>query len=151
MAPASRRLEESEGSVDAARSICIAALNTYEKCLLDRSRTPHGRGSASHSKEAKDLELMRFQDPIQLKNQMLESVPNYRSGDHFLKVYRNWARLEEQHGTIETVEDVYNRASIAFPLEWKLPLDWAQYHVHHAHFERARLLFSDACDKASNK
>ncbi|CAB9522141.1 tetratricopeptide repeat [Seminavis robusta] len=150
------RLEESEGNIDAARSVCIAALNMYEKGLLSRSRRP---GSENTSKqEGMLLESARFQDPVQLKNHLLESVPKYRSGDHFLKVYRNWARLEENHGTTETVDDVYNRASLAFPWEWRVSLDWAKYHVDQWascrvswRFDRARLLFNEACNKASNK
>jgi hypothetical protein len=86
-----------------------------------------------------------------MKNQMLENLPKYRSGDQFLIVYRNWARLEERYGTPETVEDVYSRASAAFPLDWKLPLERALYQSKHGHVERAGLLFREACHKVANK
>jgi tetratricopeptide (TPR) repeat protein len=137
------RLEESEGNTDAARAICIAGLNNYEKVLLNRA---HPEYSAAAS-----LTASFFQDPVQAKNQMLEKLPKYRSGDQFLVVYRNWARLEERYGTPETVEDVYSRASTAFPLDWKLPLEWALYNVRQGHYERAGLLFHEACHKAANK
>ena len=145
------RFEESEMSLDAARSVCVTALNQYEKGLLERGRKSKSQRPAPFVSRAKELESAQSANPTELKNQMLKSVPKYRSGDHFLKVYRNWIRLEERHGTAEAVDYVYNRASVAFPIDWKLALDWARYHARHDRNERARSLFSRACDKTSNR
>jgi len=144
------RLEESEGNVDAARSVCITALGQYETTLLKRTKkglleeksfTMNDRGLAGNLKA----------DPVNLKNAMLTSVPKYRSGDHFLKVYRNWARLEETYGLVEAVDDVYKRATIAFPTEWKLLDAWGNYHVLQGHHDKARLLYNEACNRAGNR
>jgi tetratricopeptide (TPR) repeat protein len=137
------RLEESEGDSDAARAICIAGLNNYEKVLLNRAN-PQLSSSVS-------LTASLLQDPVQMKNEMFEKLPKYRSGDQFLVVYRNWARLEERYGTPETVEEVYSRASTAFPLDWKLPLEWALYNAKQGYFERAGLLFREACHTVTSK
>lgn len=146
------RFEESEMNLDAARSVCVAALNQYEKCLLEGGRKGKPGRSNSFVALAKELSSTQSADPAELKNQMLKSVPRYRSGDHFLKVYRNWIRLEERHGTPEAVEYVYTRATNAFSYDWKLTSDWARYHARNNRNEQARSLFSQACcDKASNK
>jgi len=136
------QMEESEGNIDAARAVCIAGLQQYERGLLERSRKLKFR-------ERTEEELF-LKDPVALKNRFLKSVPSYRSGDRFYNLYRNWARLEERHGTIESVEEVYERASVAFPREWRLTLDWAQYYVKKKMYSRARVVFEEACNKAAN-
>jgi tetratricopeptide (TPR) repeat protein len=138
------QFEESEGNIDAARSACIASIVKYERGLLERHRNIKFRQSKS------DMHAF-LEDPVALKTKFLRSVPSYRSGDRFFNVYRNWARLEERYGTIDSVEEVYERASVAFPREWKLALDWAQYYVTLDIRGRARLQFADACSKAGNR
>lgn len=145
------RLEESENNIDAARSVCMTALNEYEKGLLCRAQKKLSGTSQSFVADTSKLESALQADPVRLKNELLQSVPRYRSGDHFLKIYRNWIRLEQNYGTIDAVDDVYKRASIAFPLDWSLSVDWANYHVKKGHFDRARLLFSQSCSKAGNR
>jgi len=86
---------------------------------------------------------------LAIKNVLLRSVPAYRSGDKFVRVYRNWARLEEKCGTFEMVNDVYARASVAFPKDYRITLDWAQYHATLRNLDRARALFTEACGKSA--
>lgn len=145
------RLEESENNINGARSVCMTALNQYEKGLLRRVKKGLTEESKLFATKTRELDSALSLDPVELKNQMLQSVPKYRSGDHFLKVYRNWLRLEEEHGTIEAVDDVYRRATTAFPLDWRLSVNWANYHVREGHHDRARLLFNQACDKAGSR
>lgn len=135
------QMEESEGNLDAARAVCIAGLAQYERGLLERSRKIKFRKN----------KLSLDEDPVMLKNKFLKSVPSYRSGDRFFNVYRNWARLEERYGTIESVEEVYERATLAFPYEWKLYIDWAQYYAKVGIHDRARATFVQACAAASNR
>lgn len=139
------QLEESEGYIDAARSTCIAGIAQYERGLLERSRD---RNSKTHNMDDAALLL----DPETLKNQFLKyHIPTYRSGDRFFNLYRNWLRLEERHGTIETVEEVYDRASATFPYEWRLALDAAQYYVKLDLHDRARARFVEACNRAGSR
>lgn len=147
------KFEESEMHLDASRSVCVTALNQYEKGLLKRGRKSKSQTSTTFVSRTQELAAAPSLDPTELKEQMLKLVPKYRSGDHFLKVYRNWIRLEERHGSAEAVDYVYNRASVAFSADWKLALDWARYHARqdHQHERRARSLFGRACDKVSNK
>ena len=56
----------------------------------------------------------------------------------------DWARLEERYGTFETVDEVYERAYIAFPNEYRLLIDWASYHYGMRNIDRARTLFRNA-------
>ena len=138
------QLEESEGKIDAARSACIAGIAQYERGLLQRSRRQKPKALSDGA--------AFLLDPETLKNQFLEcNIPTYRSGDRFFNVYRNWLRMEERYGTIETVEEVYDRASVAFPREWKLALDLAQYFVKLDIHDRARSQFAEACNRAGSR
>jgi len=137
------QLEESEGNIDAARCVCIAGLAQYERGVFERSRNIKFR------KERNDISLS--EDPVALRNRFLKKVPVYRSGDRFFNLYRTWVRLEERYGTIEAVEEVYERATSAFPHEWKIFVDWAQYYAKLRLPDRARFIFSEACSKASNR
>ena len=88
---------------------------------------------------------------IAAANQLLHTVPKYRSGDKFVHVYRNWARLEERYGSFESVDRVYERARIAFPNDYKLLLSWAQYHSNIRNHDKARAIFQDACNIVGNR
>ena len=143
--------EESEKNYDAARNVCMTALNQYERELIKRGRRSKHLKPISLLTKNRELVAQLSDTPIVLKNKMLKNVPVYRSGDHFLKVYRNWARLEERHGSPEVVDEIYNRASIAFPIDWKLTLDWARYHSRRGHDDQARLLFMKASEKVSSR
>jgi len=145
------RFEESENNFDAARSVCVTALNQYEKGLLKRGQKIEAQKNSSFLAFAKELCSTESVSPNDLKDQMMKSVPRYRSGDHFLKVYRNWIRLEERYGSSEAVDEVYKRASAAFAIDWKLTLDWARYHDRHDRDDRARELYGQACDKVDKK
>jgi tetratricopeptide (TPR) repeat protein len=138
------QFEESEGNVDAARSASMAGIGQYERGLLERSR------NIKFQEKAVD-ERAFLEDPVALKNKFLQTVPTYRSGDRFFNVYRNWFRLEERYGTIDSVEEVYERASVAFPHEWKIALDAAQYYVKLDIRGRARSLFAEACARAGSR
>jgi tetratricopeptide (TPR) repeat protein len=137
------QFEESQGLIDAARSACMAGIAQYERTLLERSRKIKFR--------RKDIERAFLEDPVALKNKFLKSVPIYRSGDRFFNVYRNWVRLEERYGTIDSVEEVYQRAVTAFPGNWKLGVGWAQYYVHLGNDSRARELFEEACQRTGSR
>jgi len=143
------QLEESEGNIEVARSVCIAALAQYEAGLIKRhskrlKRDKERRGGSSWLKTI-------GQDPEALKEELLKSVPRYRSGDNFIHVYRNWIRLEERYGTLETVNNVYQRASISFPNEWMLTVGWARFQAKLYLHSRARELFAEACEKAASR
>ena len=152
------QLEESETNIDTARSVCIAAITQYERGLIEMKQR-HVKQFQKRNPNRQPPMLMipdhdqvtASSNPLEIKNQLLSTVPRYRSGDRFLKLYRNWARLEERHGSFETVDEVYGRASHAFPYEYKLTLDWANYHASMKNSERARTLFMKACNKAANK
>jgi hypothetical protein len=133
------QMEEAEGNIDAARAVCIGAISQYERGLLNRQ----------HSKFVGPLDL--DSDPMAMKETLFKTVPQYRSGDKFVSVFRNWARLEQKYGYTETVDEVYTRASFAFPYDWKLAVNWAQYHASVHHDDRARELFTKACNVAKNR
>jgi len=145
------RFEESEMNLDAARAVCVNALNQYEKGLLERQRRFKSKEHANSETAADVVVSTETKSPLEVKNRLLKTVPTYRSGDKFLNVYRNWARLEERHGTSEAVDYVYGRASTAFPSDWKLPLDWALFHKREGNMDRARQLMVTACDRASSR
>jgi tetratricopeptide (TPR) repeat protein len=140
--------EESQGNIEAARATCITGLAQYERKLLERhrrKRVDHGVGDDWVEQTA------ILDDPVAAKNVLFESVPSYRSGDRFFNLYRNWARLEERYGSVESVDEVYSRAQLAFPHEWKITLDWAEYYVAINMKDRARSLYYDSCSRASNR
>jgi tetratricopeptide (TPR) repeat protein len=155
------QLEESEEHLDTARSVCIAAITQYERGLIEmkqRHRKQFQQRNPTrkllipeHRVVVENGVTSSSSNPLEIKNELLKTVPRYRSGDRFLKLYRNWARLEERHGSFENVDEVYGRASLAFPYEYKLTLDWANYHASMKNSERARTLFMKACNKASNR
>ena len=145
------RLEESEMNLDAARSVCVTAVNQYEKGLLKQQLQKKSANRKFPTRQMADPTLTATVDPVELKNQMLKLAPKYRSGDKFLNVYRNWARIEEKQGATEAVDYVYSRASIAFPGEWKLSLDWALFNLRHGNNDRARELLTESCDNSSNR
>jgi len=129
------QMEEAEGNVDGARAVCIGAISQYERWLLKK----YGK--------------LQFEgDPMAMKETLFRhTVPQYRSGDKFVNVFRNWARLEQKHGHPESVDEVYTRATIAFPYDWKLAVNWAQYHASVGHADRARELFTEGCKRAKNR
>ena len=114
------QMEEAEGNIDATRTICMAGIAKYERGLLQRS--------SARSQKAPINAPFPNKEPAtisQVHNQLMTQVPLYRSGDRFFNVYRNWPRLEQRHGTTESVEEVYRRFFLAFPAQWKLTIDWA--------------------------
>jgi tetratricopeptide (TPR) repeat protein len=142
------QFEESEGNIDAARAACLAAISQYERGLRKPSRNIQAR----QPNQAADVQQHEEGDPISpSRNDWMHLVPSYRSGDRFFNVYRNWARLEERYGTIETVEEVYERGIIAFSFEWKLTLDWAQYLAMLDMKDKARRLYAKSCEIANNR
>jgi len=158
-------LEESEGNFESARSIYIAALIQYERGLIDRKlfftqrkgkfqRENNGNKNKQEFKKEQVSVLLKSieqEDAKLLTRKLLRIVPVYRSGDHFLDVYMNWARLEIQYGTEESVDEVFTRAAEAFTTNWKLMLGWARYHQKLQNRHRARELFTAACKIASNR
>ena len=141
------QFEESQGNIDAARSACVSALAQYERRLLKKfHRRPNNKQNDGVLSERALLE-----DPVAAKKAFLTQVPSYRSGDRFFNVYRNWARLEERYGSKESVDEVYERASLAFPKEWKITMDWAEYYEALNMHGHARALFAESCARASNR
>jgi hypothetical protein len=133
-------MEEPEGNIDAARAVCIGGISQYERGLLNRQR--------SKFVGPVDLDV----DPMAMKETLFKTVaPQSLSGDKFVSVFRNWARLEQKYGYTETVDEVYMRASFAFPYDWKPSINWAQYHASVHHDDRARELFAKACHIAKNR
>eukprot|EP00522_Entomoneis_paludosa_P016231 CAMPEP_0172439578 /NCGR_PEP_ID=MMETSP1065-20121228/515_1 /TAXON_ID=265537 /ORGANISM="Amphiprora paludosa, Strain CCMP125" /LENGTH=1006 /DNA_ID=CAMNT_0013188277 /DNA_START=41 /DNA_END=3061 /DNA_ORIENTATION=- len=137
------QMEEAEGNIDAARTVCMAGIAKYERGLL--------KHPAIKTKKAQISSLGPNQESStasEIRHRLMTQVPVYRSGDRFFNVYRNWARLEERHGTTESVEEVYRRAFLAFPTQWKLTIDWAQYYTRLNMPERATELFLMACSQS---
>jgi tetratricopeptide (TPR) repeat protein len=148
------QLEEAEDNTEKARLVCMAAIAKYERGLIEmRQRYKNNRhyNNLEEKKSVMKPILTSLTNPLDVKNLLLAKVPRYRSGDKFLKVYRNWARLEERYGSFDSVDQVYDRASLAFPLEYKLTLDWARFHATMRNHDRARSLFMEACTKASSR
>lgn len=144
-------LEEAEGNIEKARLVSMTAITQYERGLIEmRQRYKRRDIKDNRSHKARDS-TTSLSNPVYVKNLLLRAVPQYRSGDRFLKVYRNWARLEERYGSFESVDQVYERASLAFPLEYRLSMDWASYHAHMRNHGRARSLYMEACNKAANR
>jgi tetratricopeptide (TPR) repeat protein len=129
------QMEEAEGNIDGARAVCIGAISQYERGLLRKFGKLQFEG-----------------DPMAMKETLFRhTVPQYRSGDKFVNVFRNWARLEQKYGRPENVDDVYTRATIAFPYDWKLAVNWAQYHESVGNFDHAREHFAEGCKRAKNR
>lgn len=160
-------IEEAEGNVGEALKICEAAIIRYEHGLMEArkryksgskqkpsangNKHPYHKRSAKPTREQADLDKS-FLDISSLKEvdrSMLKSIPpKYRSGDKFLSVYRHWAHLEGRYGTYDSCNRIYKRASTAFPLEYKIHLDWARYHAN-IRSRRARDHFVEACSRAA--
>lgn len=151
------QLEEAEGNTEKALHICQASIMKYEKGLIDarhRYKKKRGSGPSHHRKEKSSggrppLSFDSAANPEEIKNKLLESVPTYRSGDKFINVFRHWIRLESRFGTFESANQVYERATRAFPRDFRLSLDFAEYQATLRNNDRARTLFVDACSKAS--
>jgi tetratricopeptide (TPR) repeat protein len=163
------QMEEAEGNISAARATCIAALAQYERGLVQRSQSDcyankqgqqitkrvllgtsvFGRNVIDQNNSSDNSN----DEVAAIKNSFWRQVPVYRSGDRFYQVYRNWARLEERHGTMESVDEVYQRAIMAFPNDWTFRVDWAMYYQKQMQLPtgRARELFSLACSKAAHR
>lgn len=138
------QMEEAEGNIEKARNVCLAGISKYERGLLSKWIKSHNIPELSNSK------VDRY-SATKIRNRLMTRVPVYRSGDRFFNVYRNWARLEERYGSSESVEEVYQRAFLAFPREWKLTIDWAQHYAKLNLYERADELFTAACSQSRGK
>ena len=161
------QIEEAEGDVEKALTVCEASIIRYEKGLLEARQRYKQKGSSSRSrynnnvnnrqrKTSDELDIIdKFpKDPTTsngIEEGLLKSIPKYRSGDKFLGVYRHWARLEGRYGTYDNTNRVYERASTAFPFDYKISLDWARYHSKLRNVERAQSLYTEACNRASRR
>ena len=166
------QMEEAEGNFENARKVCNLAISRYERGLIERfqryskrgprypsrsDRSPPSSSMPFPSKPSAKAESQSatapndYRQAIETKERLLRLIPRYRSGDKFLKVYRNWARLEEQHGSFESVDEVYRRALLVFPNEYKLALDWAEYYATMFNQGRARALYLEACNKVLDR
>jgi tetratricopeptide (TPR) repeat protein len=153
------QLEESQGNIREARLLCTSAIAQYERGLLEaRQRYLEKSGQRQVNPRPTisadgPISVISADGPIsvQLTNQLLKQVPAYRSGDKFVHVYRNWARLEELHGMVAAVDRVYERARAAFPQDSKLLVSWAHYHERNLNVERAREIYQEACTKAGQR
>lgn len=167
-------IEEAEGNVEEALKICEASIIRYEHGLMEARKRYKGGvkpKKKSHASGKKDPNFKRdriqnqdykervdldksFMDLSKLKEvdrSLLKSIPpKYRSGDKFLAVYRHWAHLEGRYGTYDSCNRIYKRASMAFPLDYKIQLDWARYHAN-IRSHRAQKHFVEACSRASTK
>lgn len=167
-------IEEAEGNVEEALRVCEAAIIRYEKGLVESRRrykrdsgrmNHHHRRGDSRGRDTKrkkeprhqgrreerlDFDSKSFVNPTkseEVERGLLKSIPKYRSGDKFLAVFRHWARLEGRYGTYDGCNRIYKRASLAFPLDHKISLDWARYHTN-IRSRRARQHFAEACRRA---
>jgi len=165
-------IEEAEGNVEEAIKVCEASIIRYEKELIEarkrfktdsRGMNHNHRGTKGANikhdpkrhrghRERFDLDKS-FMDPTKSKEVergLLKYIPKYRSGDKFLSVFRHWAHLEGRYGTFDGCNRIYERASLAFPLDYKIMLEWARYHAN-IQSHQARKHFVEACSRASTK
>mmetsp|Transcript_36037 Transcript_36037/g.87090 ORF Transcript_36037/g.87090 Transcript_36037/m.87090 type:complete len:701 (+) Transcript_36037:226-2328(+) len=150
------QLEESQGNIDVARSICLQTVTQYEAGLIESGKRYRKRyhGESMRMRESgiskRPRSLLSFdysgEEVVDFESLMQQTVPRYRSGDRFLKVFRNWARFEQKHGTTANVDAVFSRASAAFPMAMELTLNWANYHASNGNYDQARSLYLEACD-----
>jgi tetratricopeptide (TPR) repeat protein len=145
------QMEESEGNIDAARTACMVAIGQYERGLIEQSRRTILQQQQQQRTTHHHQTFSLSENPVTLRNKILQTIPTYRSGDRFFNVYRNWLRLEERYGTIENVEEVYERAMVAFPHEHKIMTDAAQYFVRLNLYTRARDVFTKACTRVNHR
>eukprot|EP00429_Kryptoperidinium_foliaceum_P004102 CAMPEP_0176008464 /NCGR_PEP_ID=MMETSP0120_2-20121206/3758_1 /TAXON_ID=160619 /ORGANISM="Kryptoperidinium foliaceum, Strain CCMP 1326" /LENGTH=893 /DNA_ID=CAMNT_0017341249 /DNA_START=306 /DNA_END=2987 /DNA_ORIENTATION=- len=143
------QLEEAEGNVQKARVLSTSAISQYERGLLEaRQRYLKSSGQRADPLPPPGLNAT---NSIEMTTRLLKQVPKYRSGDKFIYVYQNWARLEERYGDAATVDRVYERAKVAFPYDYKILLSWALYHTDNLNFEKARSIYQEACSKAGKR
>lgn len=160
------QIEEAEGDVEKALTVCEASIIRYEKGLLEAQQRYKQKGSSPRSRYNNNINRQRKsddeldiidkfpKDPTTsngIEEGLLKSIPKYRSGDKFHGVYRHWARLEGRYGTYDNTNRVYERASIAFPFDYKISLDWARYHSKLRNVEKAQSLYTEACNRASRR
>lgn len=123
------QFEESLGNIAAARSAAETGIAHYERLLMQRHKCTVPK------------------DSVTVRNPLWrQRIPTFRSGDRFHNVYRNWLRLEMRYGRLETAEDVYERAIAAFPREYKIRIDMAQYYQQLNLLNKARQVLVSACD-----
>lgn len=137
------QLEESEGYYERARQLCSTGIALYERGILQRT--------GNRDKLSPGDERALLEDPVAVKNELLHQIPRYRSGDRFFNLYRTWARIEERYGTAESVDEVYQRALVVFPDNWRLAVDWAEYYDQLRIHGRARELYARACSVTGNR
>lgn len=141
------QLEESEGNIDGARTVCLTAIAQYERGLLEKLAS----GQPNSQFRSENFELTpHLIDKVSLRSKLRNVSLRNRSGDRFFNIYRTWARLEERFGSLDSTNDAFERASTLFPQNWKITLDWANFCAKQGAQDRARSLFTDACRKASN-
>ncbi|KAL3924665.1 MAG: hypothetical protein SGILL_000902, partial [Bacillariaceae sp.] len=162
-------MEEAEGNPDNALAVCQASVVKYEKGLIesqqrykrnrennrqriegDRSR---GEGSRNPHKGGGSASTARFShpsNPEDFKKLLLKSIPPFRSGDKFFKVYRHWTHLEERFGTFESADQAHERSALVFSKNYHVWLNWAEYHAKLRNDDRARSLFAEACNKSES-
>lgn len=118
------QLEESEGDIEAARSIYKEAIGIYEK--KRGIQGPPSTMSAS------------------------SKIHRPKLGDQWRKVYDSWASMEEMSGNFTAANNIYSRGAIAFPKDWEILLHWARFQHRHDKLDRARTLFEVACNVAGS-
>jgi tetratricopeptide (TPR) repeat protein len=123
------QLEESEQEIEKAREIYRESLTNYEHSRRIPKVTSSSPSVVGHKKRIKPA----------------------KSGDKWINVYKSWTKLEEQYGNYNSANNVYSRAAVAFPNEWKVFLRWAKFQVRHGRSDRARTLFELACDSAGSR
>jgi tetratricopeptide (TPR) repeat protein len=131
------QLEESLGHIAEARAIYQEATQKYEVKLIAKHLN---RNKSTHAGQEE-----------QQHERLLVSLPKIRSGDKWINVYKNWARMEEAHGHYEAINDVYKHAALVFPQNWSFLLGWAQQQVRFRRLDRARTLFEMACNESGNR
>lgn len=158
------QIEEAEGNYEKALKVCEASIIQYENGLIEKRRRYKNRPSSRRSRsfgekrQRNEYECLDInespQDPITsgiINQGMIKSVPKYRSGDKFLGVYRHWARLEGRYGSSSNTNQIYERASTAFPYDYKVSLDWARFHSKHHNIGEARSLYTEACNRVASR
>jgi len=142
-------IEEAEGNVEEALELCEMSIVEYEKGLVEaRKNYKKGLKWTEKFQKVRNLSNQKYDSSNFNKRGLVKSIPQYRSGDKFLNVFRHWARLEARYGSRDRCNRVYERASRAFPLDYKISLDWARYNVRIGSLN-ARKHFVEACSRVS--
>jgi len=131
------QFEEIMGRVANARSICLSGISQYEEHL---------------ARVGDELTLTQdtAMDMISGNRADVAIIPPARSGDRFISVYRTLIRLETEHGSVSSVEAAFERAVHACPNNWRLLSDWAVVLASNGVVDRARSIFSEACEIAGS-